>query len=366
MNVPFFDLGRQYQQLKPEIHEALNRVMEKTAFSGGPFVDEFEKHLAAYNGTKHAVCLNSGTSALHLAMIVLGIGPGDEVIVPANTFIASAWGVSYVGATPVFVDCDPDTWNISPEAAEKAITPKTKAIIGVHLYGQPCNMDAITDICSRHNIHFVEDNAQGIGSVYGGVMVGGRGIVSCTSFYPGKNLGCYGEGGAVFTNDDQIAAHLKSLRSHGATVRYYHDEVGYNYRMEGFQAAVLQVKLNYIAGWNSRRQEIAARYMNEISNPALKFQAKEKGGESVYHLLVITTENKEAFTAHLEKNGVGFAFHYPVPCHLQKAYANLGHRQGDFPNSEYLASHCVSLPMFPEMTDEEVNRVIEVCNQYQA
>lgn len=364
MKVPFFDLGRQYTALSPEIHKALDAVMDKTAFSGGPFVDEFEKHLATYHGIEQAVCLNSGTSALHLAMIVLGIGPGDEVIVPANTFIASAWGISYVGATPVFVDCDPHTWNIDVEAAAKAITPRTKAIVGVHLYGQPCNINGLSKLCSSNNLHFIEDNAQGIGARYEGQMVGGFGVLSCTSFYPGKNLGCYGEGGAVMTHNAELASHMKSLRSHGASVRYYHDEVGFNYRMEGFQAAVLQVKLAYIDKWNKRRQSIAMRYKQEINNPKLTFQRAEPGAESVYHLAVVTVENREDLTRFMDANGVGYAFHYPVPCHLQKAYANLGYKAGDMPNSEYLASHCVSLPMFPEMTDEEVNRVIEVLKSY--
>lgn len=364
MQVPFFDLKRQYDELKEPMHAALDAVMEKTAFSGGPFVDAFEIELAKYAQTKYAVCLNSGTSALHLAMLTLGIGPGDEVIIPANTFIATAWGPSYAGATPVFADCDPNTWNLSVEAAEKAITPKTKAIIGVHLYGQPCNINALKALCDARNIHFVEDNAQGIGSSYHGNKTGSIGIISCTSFYPGKNLGCYGEGGALFTNDENIANHAKSLRSHGATVRYYHDEVGYNYRMEGFQAAVLQVKLGHIDRWNKRRQEIVNRYMTEGANSKLTFQAKEDGAESVYHLAIVTVEDKDHFTSYLQQNEVGFAFHYPVPCHLQKAYANLGYKVGDFPIAEYQASHCVSLPLFPEMTDAEVDRVVQVLRQY--
>lgn len=363
MKVPFFDLQRQYTELKEPIHQALDRVMEKTAFSGGPFVDAFETELAAYSKTQYAIGLNSGTSALHLAMLTLGIGPGDEVLVPANTFIASAWGVSYANATPVFVDCDRYTWNISIEAAEKAITPKTKAIIGVHLYGQPCNIAGITALCKKHNIHFIEDNAQGIGATYNGTIVGGFGIVSCTSFYPGKNLGCYGEGGAMFTNDEKIMTHAKSLRSHGAVVRYYHDEIGYNYRMEGFQAAVLSVKLNHIDRWNNRRREIAGRYRSEIKAP-VAFQQTEPGAESVYHLCVVVTDHKEALMKHLDEHGVGYAFHYPVPCHLQKAYANLGYKAGDFPNAEWQASHCLSLPLFPEMTEAEVDRVIEVMNLF--
>ncbi|MBL7811282.1 MAG: DegT/DnrJ/EryC1/StrS family aminotransferase [Bacteroidetes bacterium] len=364
MQVPFFDLKRQYETLKEPIHKALDAVMEKTAFSGGPFVDEFEKNLAAWSGSAHAVALNNGTNALHIAMLVLDIGPGDEVIIPANTFIASAWGASYAGATPVFADCDPDTWNLSVEAAEKAITPRTKAIIGVHLYGQPCNMNGLTALCKKHNLHFIEDNAQAIGATYNGRMVGNTGVVSCTSFYPGKNLGSYGEGGALFTASEDIANHAKSLRSHGATVRYYHDEVGYNMRMEGFQGAVLNVKLGYIDGWNARRLDIARRYRQEIQNPKLKMQAPEPGAESVYHLFVVTTADKQALTNYLESEGIGYAFHYPVPCHLQKAYTHLGYNEGDFPNAEYLATHCVSLPMFPEMTDAEVNRVIEVLQKF--
>jgi dTDP-4-amino-4,6-dideoxygalactose transaminase len=364
MQVPFFDLKRQYDLLKQPIHEALDAVMEKTAFSGGPFVDAFEKELAAYAGTDYAVCLNSGTSALHLAMLTLGIGEGDEVIIPANTFIATAWGPSYANATPVFVDCDPDTWNIDPAAAEKAITSKTRAIIGVHLYGQPCNIDALLVICNKHNIHFIEDNAQGIGSTYKGKKAGTFGILSCTSFYPGKNLGCYGEGGALFTNDKAIADHAKSLRSHGASVRYYHDEIGYNYRMEGFQAAVLQVKLGHLNAWNNRRRAIVNRYRTEVQNSKITFQALEPGAESVYHIAVVSVEEKDAFTAYLESNQVGFAFHYPVPCHLQNAYKQLGYQQGDIPVSEYQASHCVSLPLFPEMTDAEVDRVVEVLQAY--
>lgn len=364
MNVPFFDLKRQYLQIKSEIHLALDAVMEKTAFSGGPFVDAFEAELATFSNTKHAIAVNSGTSALHLAMIALGIGEGDEVIVPANTFIASAWGVSYVGAKPVFVDIDPLTWNISIEAAEKAITPKTKAIVGVHLYGQPCNINALVALCQSKGIHFLEDNAQAIGATYQGKMVGQFGALSCTSFYPGKNLGAYGEGGAVFTDNDTYAEQIKMLKNHGAKVRYYHETVGYNMRMEGFQAAVLSVKLKYIQSWNQKRQQIAQRYLNEIKNDALRFQQAEPNAQSVYHLFVALTENRDAFQKHLESCGIGYAFHYPVPCHLQQAYAHLGYQKGDIPHAEYQAAHSISLPMFPEMTQEEVDAVIAAVNAY--
>lgn len=364
MSVPFFDLKRQYLQLEPKIKEALDKVMQQTAFSGGPFVEAFEAKLATYQGCKYAVCLNSGTSALHLAMLALGIGEGDEVIVPANTFIATAWGVSYVNATPIFVDCDAKTWNLDPAAAEKAITPRTKAIAAVHLYGQPANLEALQALCNKYNIHLIEDNAQAIGAKYKGKIVGNTGIISCTSFYPGKNLGCYGEGGAAFTNDENLAKKMRMLRNHGAEVRYYHDEVGYNYRMEGFQAAVLDVKLNYIDGWNERRREIANEYKNKINNPHITWQAADEGAESVYHIFVITTQVKKELLAHLDTFGIGYAFHYPVPCHLQKAYSHLGYKLGDFPNSEFLAENCISLPMFPEMTDEELNSVISAMNQF--
>jgi len=364
MNVPFFDLSRQYQKLRTEIQEALQQVMDQTAFSGGPFVDRFEEELAAYTGVKYAVGLNSGTSALHLAMIVHGIGPGDEVIVPANTFIATAWGPSYAGTTPVFCDINPQTWNIDPDSVRKSITTRTKAIIGVHLYGQPCNLSALRQIADEHGLLLMEDGAQSIGATFKGRKTLGIGDIAATSFYPGKNLGAYGEGGALFTNDPAIAEHAKSLRSHGSKVRYYHDEIGYNYRMEGFQAAVLSVKLRYIDGWNERRREVAMQYRAEVVNTNIRFQIPEPDAESVYHLMVVETENREHLRDYLNAKGIGTAFHYPHPCHLQKAYAHLGYNQGSIPLAEYQAAHCLSLPMFPEITDDEVAAVIEALNAY--
>lgn len=364
MNVPFFDLSRQYQTLKAEIQDALQQVMDKTAFSGGPFVDQFEEELAAYTGVKHAVGLNSGTSALHLAMLVHGIGPGDEVIVPANTFIATAWGPSYAGATPVFCDIDPNTWNIDAASARSKISSRTKAIIGVHLYGQPCNMDALQALASEHGLLLMEDGAQSIGATYRGKKTMAIGDIAATSFYPGKNLGAYGEGGALFTNDASVAEHAKSLRSHGSKQRYFHDEIGYNYRMEGFQAAVLSVKLRYIDRWNARRREVAEYYLEEIKNPKVRFQAKEAEAEGVYHLMVLTTENRDHLRDYLAEQGIGTAFHYPHPCHLQKAYAGLGYQAGSIPLAEHQAAHCLSLPMFPEITDEEATAVVQALNAY--
>jgi len=363
MNVPFFDLKRQYNQLKGEALPLIEKVLENTAFSGGSFVQEFEENLARYNQTKFAAAVNNGTNAIHLGLMALNIGPGDEVIVPANTFIASAWGVSYVGATPVFVDVDPLTWNIDVAAAEKAITANTKAIMGVHLYGQPCNIAGLVELCELKNIAFLEDNAQAIGATYNGKVVGQFGAMSFTSFYPGKNLGSFGEAGAVFTNNEEYHNHIQMLKNHGCNVRYHHEIIGYNMRMEGIQGAVLNLKLNYIDGWNNKRREIVNRY-KEVASKKLVFQAAEPNAVAVHHLCVVTTENKDEFLKYLDENGVGYAFHYPIPCHLQKAYASLNYKLGDFPHSEYLASHCISLPLFPEMTEEEISRVCNVIAKY--
>ncbi len=362
--IPCLDLRGQHQQVKAEIFELFEKVYEKTAFSGGPFVEEFEKSFARYCNTSYAVGVSNGTTALHLAMIALGIGAGDEVIIPANTFIATAWGPSHAGATPVFVDCTADTWEIDTTKIEEKITPKTKAIIGVHLYGQPFNIDAVAAICKKHQLLFIEDAAQAQGARYKGQPVGGFGEMACFSFYPGKNLGACGEAGGITTNKEAYAKHLQSLRNHGMTVRYFHDEVGYNYRMGGLEAASLTVKLKYLESWNNRRRAIARRYLSEIKNDKIKMQAQPDFADSVFHLFVVTAENKDEFCHYLTDNNIIPAFHYPVPCHLQKAYADLGYKQGDFPNSEYLAAHCVSLPMYPELTDEQINQVIQVINKY--
>lgn len=318
--INFLDLKEQYSQIKDEVHEAIQHVIDQTAFSGGPFSKEFEENFAAYCQVKYAVSVNSGTSAVHLAMITAGIGEGDEVIVPANTFIATAWGVSYVNATPVFVDCDPETWNIDPEQIEKSITAKTKAIIGVHLYGQPCDIDAIVEIAERNNILVIEDSAQAHGAKYKEQRVGGLCEMGCFSFYPGKNLGAYGEGGAVTTNNEKYYQHIQKLQNHGSSERYYHEEIGYNMRMDGIQGAVLNVKLKYIDQWNKRRMEIAKMYQNGINNPTIVLQHQPEWASSVYHLFVITAENREHLISYLNENNVYPGQHYPVPCHLQRAY----------------------------------------------
>jgi len=358
------DLKGQHQQIKNEVFAAFEKVYEKTAFSGGPFVEEFEKAFASYVGAGYAIGVSNGTIALHLAMLALGIGPGDEVIIPANTFIATAWGVSHAGATPVFVDCDEATWEIDATKIEAAITPKTKAVIGVHLYGQPFDVAAVKAICDKHKIYLVEDAAQAQGARYNGKTVGVFGEMACYSFYPGKNLGACGEAGGLTTNNEAYTRHLHSLRNHGSTVRYYHDEIGYNYRMGGLEGASLTVKLNYLEGWNNRRREIATRYQSKIKNAKIKMQSKPLWSDGIYHLFVVTTDNKEAFVKHLADNGINAAYHYPVPCHLQKAYAHLGYKAGSMPNSEYLAAHCVSLPMYAELTDDQVDKVIAAVNKF--
>jgi len=342
----------------------IEAVLEDTAFSGGKYVEEFEQNFAKFCQTNYSVAVNNGTSALHLAMLALGIGEGDEVIIPANTFIATAWGVSYTNAIPVFVDCNPNTWEIDIAKIEEKITSKTKAIIGVHLYGQPCDIDAIRQICTKYNLYFVEDAAQAHGAYYKGKRIGQFGEMACFSFYPGKNLGTYGEGGGITTNEERYVKHLHSLRSHGSVIRYYHDEIGYNMRMGGIEGAVLSVKLQYLDSWNTRRKEIAKIYQKGITNLKIKMQFQPDFVDSVYHLFVITTENRNALQKYLNEHDIFPGLHYPVPCHLQKAYLHLGYKKGDCPNAEYLAEHCLSLPMYAELTNEEVNHIVEIINQY--
>ncbi len=358
------DLKGQHQSIKAEIFEAFEKVYENTAFSGGHFVEEFEKSFATFCNTKFAVCVNSGTSALHIAMLALGIGPGDEVIVPANTFIATAWGVSYTGATPVFVDCDKDNWEIDFQKIEEKITPKTKAIIGVHLYGMPCDIDEIKAIAQKYNLYFIEDAAQAQGAKYKGKAVGSFGEMGCFSFYPGKNLGACGEGGGITTNSEEYAKHLRSLRNHGSSLRYYHDEVGFNMRMGGLEGASLNVKLKYLNGWNDKRREIAKLYHEKITNPLIKMQQQPDWAESIYHLFVVTVDKRDEFVVYLNDNNIFPAFHYPVPCHLQKVYSHLGYKVGDCPNAEYLAAHCVSLPMYAELSNENVHYIIDCLNKF--
>lgn len=356
------DLSRDYEAHKEAYLEAIERVCRETAFSGGKYADAFDKEFAAYVGTKYAVGVNNGTSALHCAMLALGVGEGDEVIVPANTYIATAWGVSYTGATPVFADCTPDTWEIDPAALEARITERTKGIIGVHLYGQPFDYAGVKAIADKHGLFVVEDCAQSHGARFEGRNVGTLGEMGCFSFYPGKNLYAFGEGGSVTCNKEEYYLHMTRLKNQGCDVRYYHDEIGYNYRLEGLQGAVLSVSLKYLPQWTAKRREIGERYLREIQNPLITMQKHPDNTEPVYHLFVITVPDHEDFVKYMAD--VECNMHYPVPCHLQKAYAHLGYQKGDCPNAEYLAAHCVTLPLFPEMREEEIARVIQLCNDY--
>ncbi len=361
MRVPFFDLKRQSQAIKCEVLEKFEEVIDNTAFSSGPFVEEFEDAFGKYLGIEHVVALNSGTSALHLSMIALGIGRDDEVILPSLTFVATAWAVVYVGAKPVFVDVQPDTWQIDPDEVRKRITKKTKAIIGVHIYGQPFNVEEILDIAKENGLYLVEDAAQAHGATFKGKKVGTFGDIGTFSFYPSKNLGSWGEGGAIATHDGNIARRVKILRNQGSEVKYEHVEVGYNMRMTGFQGALLSIKLKYLDAWNERRRMIARRYMKEIDNPKISFQKVVEGGEGVYHLFVVKVDDRKEFTRYLESKGVGYALHYPKPVHKQKPFLHLNFK---LPITEELCEKIVSIPMFPEMTDEEVDYVIDVLRNY--
>lgn len=360
------DLTRDFQAHREEYLEAITRVCEETAFSGGRFAEQFDREFAEYVGTKYACGVNNGTSALHCAMMALGVGPGDEVLVPANTYIATAWGVSYTGAVPVFVDCTADTWEIDPGKLEEWINGRTKGIIGVHLYGQPFDFAGVREVADRHGLFVVEDCAQAHGAQFEGRNVGALGELGCFSFYPGKNLYAFGEGGSVTCDSEAYFKHMTRLKNQGCDVRYYHDEIGYNMRLEGIQGAVLSVSLKYLPEWTRRRQELGERYLREITNPLLVMQAHPENTNPVYHLFVITVPDHEDFVRYMEEAGVECNMHYPVPCHLQKAYAQLGYQPGDCPNAEYLAAHCVTLPLFPGMRREEQDRVIDLCNAYRA
>lgn len=364
MRLKRIDLSRDYEAHKEEYLEAIQAVCKDTAFSGGKYADRFDEEFAAYLGVPYAAGVNNGTSALHCAMMALGVGPGDEVIVPANTYIATAWGVTYTGAAPVFVDCTSDTWEIDPSKIEEKITDKTKGIIGVHLYGQPFEFSEVKKIADKYGLFVVEDCAQAHGALYEGKMAGTLGELGCFSFYPGKNLYAFGEGGSVSCKTKEQFDTITTIKNQGCEVRYYHDVIGYNYRLEGMQGAVLSVSLKYLPGWTERRREIGKRYIREINNPAITMQAHPDNTESVYHLFVVTVEDPDDLIAYMNEKGMECNKHYPVPCHLQKAYADLGYKEGDCPNAEYLAKHCVTLPLFPEMTEEEVCMVIDACNAY--
>jgi dTDP-4-amino-4,6-dideoxygalactose transaminase len=362
--IPYLDLKAQLKPLRAEIDAAIARTIDNCSFCLGPDVARFEKDFAKFCGVEHALGVNSGTSALHLAMKLLNVGPGDEVITTPFTFVATSWAISYVGATPVYVDIDDATFNLDPRKLEKAITPRTKAVMPVHLYGQPFDVDPILEICHRHHLPLVEDAAQSHGAKYKGKTVGSFGAVACFSFYPGKNLGACGEGGALVTNDPEFAKRAHSLREHGSSVRYYHDEVGFNYRMDGIQGAVLDIKLKHLADWTRERRRVAKRYTELLADTPLKLPREGAGAESAFHLYVVRHPRRDDLKKHLEANGVGCALHYPLPLHLQKCYASLGYKPGDLPNAEKAGRECLSLPVYPELTDAQIQRVVSVIKDF--
>jgi dTDP-4-amino-4,6-dideoxygalactose transaminase len=358
--VPYLDLRAQYQPLRSEILSALEEICESTSFAQGRATSEFEAKFAAYCGVDHCVSLNSGTSALHLALRCLDVGPGDEVVTVAMTFIATAWAISYVGATPVFVDIDPVRRTLNPDKLEAAITSRTKAIIPVHLYGMPAEMDRIMTIADRHGLPVIEDAAQAHGAKYRNKRVGQFGQIACFSFYPSKNLGAYGEGGALVTNNASIAHRARSLRDHAQSQKYLHDEVGYNYRMDSFQAAVLSIKLKHLDEWNAARNDCARLYTELLKDSSCKTPANVSDSECVWHCYVVEIPERDRARSGLEDLGIQSAVHYPVPIHLQKPYVHLGYRSGDLPVTEALCKHCLSLPIYPELSKEKISFVASV------
>lgn len=397
MKVPFLDLKAQYLSLKTEIDEALQSVIASTAFAGGPFVAGFEKAFAEYCGCQEAIGVGSGTEALWMSLLALGVGPGDEVITVPNTFIATAEAISFCGATPVFVDVDPHTYNMDPNKLEDFLkkkvkgarikvkgktdepnkpatlaprssflspqssgTSRLKAIVPVHLYGQPADMDPILELAQKYGLFVIEDACQAHGAEYKGKRAGTIGAAGCFSFYPGKNLGAYGEAGAVVTNDKDLADQIRMFRDHGQPKRYYHNVVGWNGRMDGFQGAVLNIKLKYLEDWNNGRRENAKRYYKHLSGIDGIILPKEADyARHVYHIYPVRVKNRDRVLETLAEKGINCGIHYPVPIHLQKAYEFQKHRLGDFPVSEKVSPELLSLPMFPELTEEQIAYVAD-------
>lgn len=356
--IPILDSKRQYATIGNEIEKAVCEVLRSGSYILGPNVKALEAELAKYIGCNYTVSLNSGTDALHLALRALDIGHGDEVITTAFTFVATTEAIGIVGATPVFADIDPDTFNIDPKKIEEKITPKTKAIIPVHLYGQPCDMDAIMDIAKRHNLYVIEDCCQAIGAEYKGQKVGTFGDIGCYSFYPTKNLGGMGDGGLITVNSENLKNRIIALRNHGGAIRYHHDEIGVNSRLDEIQAAILRVKLNYIDKWNKLRREHAKTY-NELFAGCPDIQTPKELPDTycVYHQYTVKIPNRDNIHKMLQDAGIGAMLYYPIPLHLQKVHAHLGWTKGMLPNTEKDTEMVISLPMFPELTLDEQKTV---------
>ena len=365
MNVPFLDLKSQYKGIKNEVNIAIQNVLNDTAFAGGPYVASFEKNFAEYCGVDYGIGVSSGTSALWLALKALGIGEGDEVITVPNTFIATTEAISMTGAKPVFVDVDPVTFLMNPIEARLAVTSRTKAIIPVHLFGQMVNMDPIMELAKVHKLAVIEDASQAHGAEYKGKKAGSIGHVGCFSLYPGKNLGAYGEAGIIVTNSQMIAERTKMLRDHGQPQKYVHSVEGWNARMDGIQGAILDVKLEKLSKWNEQRREKAilyTKYLKEVKGVQLPRTARSN--KHVYHVFAIRVKNRDDLMANLQANGIGCGVHYPIPLHLQDAYRTLKHKVGDFPVAEETASEFVSLPIYPELTEKQIQYVASTVKEF--
>ncbi|MFO0484170.1 MAG: DegT/DnrJ/EryC1/StrS family aminotransferase [Sphingobacteriia bacterium] len=360
MKVSFLDFAPMHRQVEPAVQDAFQRVWQSNWFLLGQELERFEQQYAAFCGTAYCMGVSNGLDALHIALRTLGIGKGDEVIVPSNTYIASWLAVSFTGAKPVPVEPLYTTYNLDPSQIEAAITPRTKAIMPVHLYGQCCEMTAILEIAYRHQLFVIEDNAQAQGASFGSKMTGSFGDINATSFYPGKNLGALGDAGGITTDNPELAQKARSLRNYGSQKKYYNEVIGMNARLDEIQAAILSAKLEKLNEWNAARQEIARFYTQALSDVAeVVLPATATGSSHVFHLYVIRTARRDALQQHLQEQGIQTLIHYPVPPHLQQAYQNLGYRRGDFPVAEELASSCLSLPIYPGLPQEQQSYVVD-------
>ena len=361
--IPFLDLRAQYRQIKPEIDVAIARVVDSAQFVLGPEVGAFEERFAAYCGTTYCIALNSGTSALHLGLLAAGIGPGDEVITVSMTFVATTAAILYCGAKPVFVDIDRYTWTMDPNLVEAAVTPRTKAILPVHLHGLTADMDPIIEVARRHGLVVIEDAAQSHGAQYKGRSAGAIGDIGCFSYYPGKNLGGYGEGGAAVTNDPELARRMTLLRDWGQEAKYYHIMPGYNYRMDAIQGAVLKVKMDHIEDWTERRRSVAAHYDSLLANCRCQSPRPPPHSRHVYHVYAVRVAHRERVQQALNAADIGTGIHYPVPVHLQKAYADLGYKPDSLPVTEAVADEFLSLPIYAELLPDQVAEVVNELNR---
>jgi len=383
MNIPFLDLKAQFREIEHEVLPMVKEAMENAAFIGGPQVSGFEAEFASFCESKYCVGVNSGTDALRFALLAAGVGPGDAVITVPHTFIATTEAISQVGAKPVFVDIDPKTYNMDPNKLEdylskrfkgnasglqpsaSSIEPRPKAVLPVHIYGQPADMDAIAAVAKKHNLLVIEDACQAHGALYKGKKAGSMGVAGCFSFYPGKNLGAYGEGGAVVTQSEEMANKMRMIRDHGQAKKYFHDMEGYNGRLDAIQAGVLRIKLRRLETWNEARRRNAKHYNELLSTvKGVTVPLEANGSRHVYHLYVILVDDRDGLQKYLNDKGIGTGLHYPVPLHLQKAYSHNGHKEGEFPVTESVAKRLLSLPMFPELTKAQIEYVAQSIKEF--